>query len=337
MTSNRFGRALLATIILAIPGCTNRQSDEDETSSAKAVVAVRVSSVIRSNVDVVVTATGKTDALTKVKVVSPIAGRIQSLNAVEGTVVRSGEILATVQSREANAAIAGAEAMLQAARTPEERSEAERTLRLAQSTQNAVNVYARFNGCIATRAVNAGEFVAENAELMTLVDLATVVFVADVQLRDLPSIRSGEQCTVQFPALAGRLFRGRLDAIYPQSSEQSQTVKVRIRFTERTADQRMLLRTDMAGVASIVVGQHRDALVVPRSAVLRNDETSTHTVVVVTPDSLARIIPVTVGVTTDSTAEVASRELSAGMTVIVEGNYALGDSTRVTVEAPEKR
>ncbi len=326
---------VLLGLVAAATGCTGKHGNEDEESktSAQAVVRVGIAPVRRADVDVIVVATGKTDALRRVKVLSPIAGRIQTLNVVEGSAVRTGDVLAVIQSREAQAAIAGAEALLQSAHTPEERSDAERTLSLARSTQNALAVRARVSGFVGTRSVNAGEFVAENGELMTLVDLSTLDFVADVPLGDLPSVHPGEVCAIHFSALPGRSFAGRVDAVYPQSSEQSQTVKVRLRFTGTRTEWSQFLKTEMAGVAGIVVGRHRGALIVPRTAVLRNDETGTNSVVVMTADSLTRLVRVELGVLSESTAEVKSTELREGMPVVVEVNYALADSTRVTVAA----
>ena len=85
----------------------------------------------------------------------------------------------------------------------------------------------------------------------------------------------------------------------------------------------------MNGVARIVTGRHAGVLIVPKPALLRNDETDAYTVVVATADSLARIVQVGVGSRTDSTAEVSARGLLPGMRVVVEGNYALADSTRI--------
>lgn len=85
----------------------------------------------------------------------------------------------------------------------------------------------------------------------------------------------------------------------------------------------------MTGVCRIFTGVHHNVLIVPKTALLRNDETETYSVVVVQPDSVARIIPVTLGVLADSLAEVAGTGLVPGMPVVVEGNYALPDSTRV--------
>lgn len=339
MNSARRSGILVPLVVSLISGCTHKHAgdDEESQSAVPAVVAVKVAPLIKGNIDVVVTATGKTDALRRVKVFSPIAGRIQSLNAVEGLPVKIGDILAVIQSKESYAAIAGAEALLQSAHTPEEKSEAERTLSLAKSTQNSVSVHARSNGVVGTRSVNAGEIIAENTELLTLVDLSSIDFVADVFLRDLPSVHIGQPCTIQFQSLPGRRFTALVEALYPQTDEQTQTIKVRLRFPDPPSPQNSLLRTEMAGVARIVIGRHQNVFMVPRAALLRNDETGTQTIVTMTGDSLAKAIPVSVGTATDSLAEVASRELHAGMNVIIEGNYALSDSTRVTVAGQESR
>ena len=89
----------------------------------------------------------------------------------------------------------------------------------------------------------------------------------------------------------------------------------------------------MPGTARIVTGIHPHALLVPRSALLRNDENNTYSVVTVTFDSLALSVPVTIGVLTDSTAEITGGTLEPGTQVITRGNYALADSTRVTIGA----
>lgn len=324
----------IALFISLLTGCTQKrtETDEEASSALSAVVAVKTAPIVRGTIDVVVTATGKIEALRKVKIVSPLAGRIQTLSAVEGMPVKAGQVVAVIQSKEAYAAIAGAEAILQSARTSEERSEAQQTLALARSTQNAFSVRARGDGVVATRSVNAGEFVSENAELLTLVDLSSLDFVADVPLPDLPLVRQGQTCSVQFPWLPGERWNARVDAMYPQADAQSQAAKVRLRFVESLSHRGSSLRTDMAGVAHIVVGRHPNAFIVPTAALLRNDELGTHSLVTVTADSLARAVRVTLGATTDSTAEVTGDELRDGMRVIVEGHYALPDSTRLAVD-----
>jgi multidrug efflux pump subunit AcrA (membrane-fusion protein) len=72
-------------------------------------------------------------------------------------------------------------------------------------------------------------------------------------------------------------------------------------------------------------------LFVPKAALLRNDEDNSYSVVMVTIDSLAKLIPVVVGTSDEHSAEIRSEQLRAGMMVVTEGNYALTDSTRLSV------
>ena len=167
---------------------------------------------------------------------------------------------------------------------------------------------------------------------MSVVDLTSLTFVADLPLSNLPQVKPGQTGTVTFPFLPGELWKVRIEAMYPRADGQSQTAKVRLRFTGDPAAHGTSLSAGMAGVARIVVGIHQNVFIVPRAALLRNDETGTTTIVTLTSDSLAKSIPVILGITTDSTVEVRGEGLTAGMSVIVEGHYALADSTKVRVE-----
>jgi multidrug efflux pump subunit AcrA (membrane-fusion protein) len=313
-------------------GCRQKQSDDESGQSpAKAVVTVKVGAMNERDAIVIVDAIGKTDALRKEKSYAPIAGRIVTLKALEGTEVKKGDVLAIIQTKESEATVLGAESMLKSAVTPQQKSEAEHTLELARSTQNSVNVCAKFDGVVSSRSVSEGELVAENAELFTIVDLSTIDFLADVPLRDVSAIRSGEHASVSFQSLPAKLFPAIVDAINPQTDIQSQTVKVRLRFSISNNVLLSLLRTEMIGMAQITTGVRRHALFIPKAALLRNDEDNSYSVVMITADSLAKIIPVVVGTIDDTSAEIRSEQIRAGMMIVTEGNYALTDSTRLTV------
>lgn len=321
--------AAALVLLCCTAGCSHRSS-EDEASAPPPVVSVKTARVSTGDAVITVAATGRTDALKKEKIFTPVAGRLLVLKALEGTSFKEGDLMAVIRTKESQSAITGAEALLRGAATPEQEAEARKALGLAQSSQGTVELRAKFNGIVATRSVSEGELVGENGELFMLVDLATLVFVADVPLASLPSIHPGQAAAVRFTALPDRSFRGTVEAASPQTDPQSQTVKVRLRFSSAEGERGFALKTDMMGSAAIVTGVHRRALIVPRSAILRDDENNTSSVVTVGADSLARSVQVTVGATTDSTAEITGGRLNEGMTVVTEGNYALADSTRVT-------
>jgi multidrug efflux pump subunit AcrA (membrane-fusion protein) len=322
---------LLACMTLACGACTRKQAGEETEgqSAAPPVVSVKISRAYRGTLDESVVATGKVDVIRRQKVISPVSGTLVSLKALEGMTVQRGAVLAVIRPREAQTSITGAEALLQNARTDAERQEAQAALDLANSTQNMVSVRSVFRGVVAARNVTEGELVAENAELMTVIDLSTIVFVADVPLQDSPRVRKGQHAMLEFQSLAGEEYPALVDAVYPGSEAQSQTVGVRLTLKDTREAARRLLKPSMMGMCRIITGVHRDVLIVPKGALLRDDEHDTYAVVVVHPDSIARLVSVAVGVTTDSTAEIRGTGIDAGTPIVVEGNYALPDSTRV--------
>ena len=326
-----FVSLLSCAMLVTLTGCTQRHPEEDDKASENGTptVTVRTASIVRGSLDIAVVATGKTDAIRKEKMYSPIGGTVVTLSVLEGTPVSRGQIVAVIQPRETRAAIVGAEALLQSARTESERAEAQHMLDLARAGQNNVAVRAGFDGVVASRSVAERELVTENAELLTIVDLSTITFVADVPLRSVSALHAGQRATIDFPSLPGRRFAALVESLSPQSDLQSQTLKVRLRFAGLAGGERRVLKTEMVGEARIVTAVHQNVLLVPKAALLRDDETERYSVVVATADSIARVVPVDIDGRNDSTAEVRNQSLVAGMNVVVEGNYALPDSSRI--------
>jgi len=324
--------SLLSALSLIAIGCARKTaSEEEEGGDVKATVAVKTISLHRGEIATVVESVGKIDALRKQKLFSPIAGKVTSLTALEGTAVAAGEVVAVIQTKESQAAIAGAEALLRSAKSPEQKAEAQKALDLAKASENSVAIRASFSGTVSTRSISEGEFVSENAELFTVIDFSTLVFIADVPARDLPSLSVGQQAAISLQMLSGKELQAAVEAINPQTDFTSQTLKVRLKFTGPTSSLTKLLKTDMTGTARIVTGLHKGVFIVPKSAVLRNDETNAYSVVTFNADSLALSLSVEITGMTDTTVAITNHGLKEGMSIITEGNYALADSTRITV------
>jgi multidrug efflux pump subunit AcrA (membrane-fusion protein) len=318
-----------ALLLLLITGCARPHSDEERT--VPPLVAVKTVPVRRGIMPRGLEVTGTTEALKKVRVFSPIAGTLLAMKVQEGEAVRAGDVLAVVQPREARAALAGAEALKRGARTDAERAEADRAIELARSRQSLVEVRASSDGIIASRSAVEGELVAENTELATLLDPGTVVFLADVPVSRIGEVRSGGAAQVRLPAIPSAALDAVVEGESPRTEPASQSVRVRLRFTGIPASLRGLLKSDMGGSAWLATGTTSGVLLVPPAAILRDDEAGISRIVLAVGDSLAHIVTVTVGGRMDSSVEVAAAGLDAGMRVIVEGQYALADSTRIVV------
>ena len=321
------------TLALVAAGCGKKAASEGDEGGGhvKATVAVKATPLRRGDMDISIHASGRIDALRKQKLLSPVPGRVMSLTALEGAFVEAGETLAMIQTKESQAAITGAEALVRSAKSPEQKAEAQRALDLAKTSESSIPIRASFSGTVSSRSISEGEIVAENAELFTVIDLSTLVFVADVPARDLHSLAMGQRCSISLQALGGRKLSAEIEAINPQSDAMSQTIKVRLKLQQNDLSVRKLLKIDMMGDASIGTGSQRGVFIVPKPALLRNDENNSYTVVTFASDSLAISVPVELKGMTDSTVAIGNHGLKEGMNIVTEGNYALADSTRITV------
>jgi membrane fusion protein, multidrug efflux system len=320
------------SLLLIWFGCNRHKETDEETAKTDARVPVKISQLTKNNIESVVSAVGTTDALRKEKIFSPVSGRVTALRVLEGSSVHTGDVMLILRTKEAQAAIEGAEALIRIASTDEEKQKAQRALALADSLQPQIAIKAPFDGLIASRNVTEGERVGEQTELLTIIDPATIVFIADIPISSIAAIHPDLPARIRLPQQPTDLIDAVVEAINPQAETQSQSVKVRLRFQNMSDRQRILIKSNIPGTSYIITGSHRDVFVVNRSVLLHDDETNAYSLIVMTGDSLAKIIPVMVGIQTDSLVEVKSDLLHAGMTIITVGHYALTDSTRVTVE-----
>jgi RND family efflux transporter MFP subunit len=322
--------ALLAG--LSIVACGKHAKDEGEGGGdAKApVVEVKLDSLISGAVEDVILATGRTDVLKRETVASPVAGKLLGLKVTEGQSVKAGQVVAVVRTKESESALEGAQAMSREARTAGEKQEAQRTLDLAEATQSTLSLRAKQGGTVASRLVQEGEQIAENESLLTILDLSTLDFQAEVPLSGIGRIKVGQAAKVNLQALPGTEFPARVDAVLPQVQTASQTLSIRLRFTERAADgMRNLLKADMAGDVRIVLSSRPNSLLAPKAALLRDDENGAYSVLKVGADSIAHIVAVKLGAPQGDRQEISGDGLQPGVKVVVQGQHGLADSTKV--------
>jgi multidrug efflux pump subunit AcrA (membrane-fusion protein) len=329
--SKRFELILGASLLFsAISGCKSH-ADGDPETDVKAIVPVRAAVVTMGPVEDVLSVTGKTEAIRKEKVFAPIAGRIITLTALEGSSVHEGDVIASIQTKDAQAAIEGARVLLAQASIPAEKAHAQEVLHQAEATANGVSVRASMSGLVSVRSANPGEYVEEGQELFTLVDPASVNFVADVPLRSMSKVNVGAQARVWIPGMLDQKLSAAVVSVKPQALLESQTAQVVLRFDQVAERHIQLLRTDIVGTADIVVASRKNVLLVPKNALLRNDETNTFQIVTFGADSLAKNIDVQRGGSRGDLIEVIGN-VKQGMNVVTEGNYSLADSTRITLQ-----
>jgi Cu(I)/Ag(I) efflux system membrane fusion protein/cobalt-zinc-cadmium efflux system membrane fusion protein len=143
--------------------------------------------------------------------------------------------------------------------------------RLESSGQSgdALEIDAPASGYVTERNILPNMYVEPQTRLYTLADLSSVWVIGDFSQNDLGSFKTGQLATVTADADPGRVFRGRVDQIYPQVDMTTRTTKVRFVFAN--PDMALTPGLFVNVIAMIPLGRQ---IVVPASSVLNSGQRS---------------------------------------------------------------
>lgn len=255
---------------------------------------------------------------------APFAGSLASLRLVDGDRVAAGDRLGTLVARASMAALAGARAMVYAARTETEQQDAQRALALATRQRVEYPLLAPESGIVVSHAANAGDLVNEGDDIVVIAPADGVAFVAQVVQSDLPRLRAGQPVTIELAARRDPL-QGRVDRVLPAASEENLSAPVRIDFFPGSDG----LEIGLFGTARILVGARRAVPVVPKAALVKDDVNGTTQVATVTADRRVRWLSVTTGAQDAGMIEIVTTALAPGSLVITSGQIGLPDGALV--------
>jgi HlyD family secretion protein len=193
-------------------------------------------------------------------------------------------------------------------------------------------VRAPISGIVTDQYQYEGEFAQQGAKLVTIADISTVIVKAPFGDNVVHDLKVGNAVTVYPLEAPDEKLTGAVTLISRSSDPQNRTVEVWARF----GNPRGLLPANGA-VQFVVESQPvEDAVIVPSSAVVL-DATNTDegTVMVVGDDMIAHETKVKVGVRQGDKTQI-TEGLEGGETVVVEGNYALPDGTKVEIAKDEE-
>ncbi len=185
-------------------------------------------------------------------------------------------------------------------------------------------LYAPYDGVITARLMDPGSQAGPTAPVLEISRVNDVWINVNVPDAELAYVTPGKLLAFQTDSLPGHTFHGRIATVnaVPTSGTLSYLARINL------PNPGNVLRGGM--LVSVVVTQtrHRNAIVVPRSAVAQTDQGS---FVYAVKDGRAQEVPVRVGLQTDTLSEVASPQITVGTVVITTRPDALHDGSVVAV------
>jgi cobalt-zinc-cadmium efflux system membrane fusion protein len=306
------------------------------------------------------------------EVSAPLQARVVSLRAVEGQRVRTGDVLATLESGElakARGELATAQARRDLAQRTLDRKrslnteqivptrevqEAENELIAAEAQARGAQASLRslgapdqagdgasastlilrspIRGVVLERTIALGQTADPSTPLFRIADVSTLWLTVHAFERDAVRLAKGAPARITFAAIPGRTFQGTVALIGQSVDPDSRTVAVRIDLANREG----LLRPGMSATAWLPVGEQGTLLAVPAAAVQRVRDR--WCVFIPKDDRTFEIRPIGRGRDIAGEVEILSG-VRAGEPIVVDGAFLLKAETERSAEGEhgEKR
>lgn len=364
---HRFFLVALTVILGLAPvlsGCGSDPANGEQAPQQRRLPKVETLLLKPQQFDHVIEVNGSVEALDDAALSAQASGTLISVKEL-GTRVEAGETVAQINPREARAAVEQAKAQLESARAQYElaqdtyerqeplyrdsiisasefesvraqRAQALASLNqakaaLSQAKEQLANtrVTTPFDGTVEERLMKPGEQVSPGTQVVRVVNTRQVRIRADVPERYVNDLEKGStvQIRVQSASLGDRT--GRIVFVGNTINEASRTFPIEVEVDNE--DRR--LKPEMIAKLFITREQINEALVIPRSAVNRDEEGLDTYTVTRHQDSLGVVHnrPVTLGPASGNRAVVRTG-LEAGSEVVVVGqsNISEGDTVQVT-------
>jgi multidrug efflux pump subunit AcrA (membrane-fusion protein) len=206
-------------------------------------------------------------------------------------------------------------------------NQAEQHLGTLDAQLSYATVRAPISGVVTEQTLYEGSFVASGSPLLTIADTTQVIVKAPFSDTVAAQLKVGDAATVSPTDIAGEQMTGRVTLISRSVDLTSRTVEVWVTL-ENGAGR---LRVNGAAQVTVAANAKAESVVVPSAAVtLDASNADEGTVMVVDDASVAHETKIKVGIRSGDKTEITSG-LEGGETVVVEGNYALPDGTKVEV------
>ena len=178
-------------------------------------------------------------------------------------------------------------------------------------------------GYVTERLIEVGGRVTSNQKVYTIEDFNPLLIRVFVPTSDALRLKTGLPASVSTEILKGEAFKGTVTLINPRIDVQTGTIKV----TVEAYDDTLRLKPGMFVEVRIATGKKDNVLVIPRKAILYKQG---KTYVFALKDNLASQREITLGLTEEDLAEVASG-IAEGDVIVSVGVENLKDGQPVTV------
>ena len=209
--------------------------------------------------------------------------------------------------------------------------QAQQRIKTLDAQLSFANIPAPLTGIVTDQFQFQGEYATAGGRLVTIADISEVIVKAQFADSVVDRVEVGDAVTVLPTDAPDERLGGKVTLISRSSDAANRTVEIWVNLGNGAG------RLRVGGAANVVIGtqQQQNAVVVPTAAVtLDAANEKTGVVMVVDEESVAHETKVEIGLKTAEFIQITSG-LEGDETVVIEGNYALPDGTKVEEKKEE--
>jgi len=341
---------LAMAMVLVLPGCHEANGTEPgsdgEDEEEQVTIPVEAAKVVLGDIAAFYSGTSTLEADERATIVSQTTGVVLEVAAEEGDFVTAGQVLARLETDRYRLEVQRTEAELNRLETDFERkgelfqrnlisAEDFEQVRANYDAQKAAHELAKldlhytairapFDGFISERLVRVGNLVSNLDPAFRITSYDPLLAVLHVPERELRVLSKGLAVSLTVDAWPGEQFRGTVTRISPVIDPATGTFRV----TAEISDDQGRLKPGLFGRVQILYDTHENVPVVPRSALISEDEQN-H-VFVVSDDGTVNRRAVQIGFEKDGLVEIVSG-VETGDQVVTAGKGSLSNGATVEV------
>ncbi len=329
---------------------TEMRSDQKKKGGQKdkenEAVPVEITRAVKGDISDFILLSSNLETEIMADIYSRIQGVVEKIHKEEGQYVNKGDTLLTLEAREYVLAEEKARIEYEKQKnnfnrlkkmyekdllSVEEFENARFALNAARVQWEEANLnldYTRIkspiSGRVGERLAKIGARIQPTDKLFSVVNNAQVIAVVYVPEKYLKQLKIGQDAFITSDNLEGEQFDAWIKRISPVVDPSSGTFKVTVGVRNRGN----VLRPGMFVNVHIIIDTHKDVVLVPKTAIVYENE---YMNVYVVRDSIARKIQLNPGFEDNEKVEVLNEGISAGDSIIVVGQAGMKDNTEVQV------
>jgi membrane fusion protein (multidrug efflux system) len=335
--------ASIAALAFGQVGCGRKSHSASKKADEATAVPVEVAHVTVGDISNFFTGTAALEAADETDVVAKVGEVVKEILVEEGDYVHAGDVLAKLDAEKLAVQLEQAEANLKKLESEYERAQQlfkgnlisaqdfqrteyeyqneKATYGLSKLNLEYTSIRTPIGGVVAERKIKVGNMVLPNQAAFRVTDLDPLLALLHVPERQIGKLQVGHVANLTVDAIKDAQFAGQIDRISPVVDPSTGTVKVTIGVHDATRR----LKPGMFARINIIHDVHTNAALVPRDAILEEDNEAA---VFVVRDNIAYRQVVETGYVNTTHIEVV-KGLKAGDTVVTAGRASLKDSTKV--------